>query len=192
MLVESTNTLNRAQLDRGVSARTTTSLPSSSKVTDTGPVERPNTLEEGASSSPQQPEDTLTLSTGVGQSLSVSDAAPAQEEESAQPVSLSIHGEPAPKAEVASPTGDLIETSLESARSKEAERLEELHEELSETLNSSLSLRFKEDTETGIDFFQLIEPESGDVVRQIPAEDVIEFIKKFQNSVSGLFFSEQA
>jgi flagellar protein FlaG len=192
LLVESTNTLNRAQLERGVSARTTTSLPSSSKVTDTGPAERPTTLEEGASSSPQQPEDTLTLSSEAGQSLSVSDATPVQQEESAQPVSLLSHGESAPKAEVASPTGDLIETSLESARSREAERLEELQEELSETLNSSLSLRFKEDTETGIDFFQLVESESGDVVRQIPSEDVIEFIKKFQNSVSGLFLSEQA
>ena len=191
MLVQSINTLNSAPQGESVSARTT-SLPSSSKKTATGPEQRPTTLEEGASSSPQKAEDTLTLSTRTGATpIGAAGAAPVQEEESAQTV-FSLSGEPAPATEAASPTGDLIETNLESSRSKEAERLDQLQEQISEKLNSSLSLRFKEDQETGIDFFQLIEAESGDVVRQIPAEEVIEFIKKFQNSVSGLFISEQA
>lgn len=67
-------------------------------------------------------------------------------------------------------------------------------EDESSTLNQpaeQLRLRFSRDEETGKDVFQLVEPDSGEVVRQIPPENILEFIKRFQTSVSGMLLSEK-
>jgi flagellar protein FlaG len=68
---------------------------------------------------------------------------------------------------------------------------EKLKEELDSKLNKNLSLRFGNDETTGKDFFQIVEKDTGDVVRQFPPENFIDFLKKF-NTISGLLFSDQA
>lgn len=67
-----------------------------------------------------------------------------------------------------------------------------LAEKLSEQFNDNLALRFERDEETGRQIFQLVDKETGDVVRQIPPQQILEFSKRFQEFVSGLLFSEQA
>lgn len=83
------------------------------------------------------------------------------------------------------------EATLEAARAAERERLEKATEELNQKLNQNLSLRFGEDQASGKDFFQLIEKETGDVVQQIPSQDVLDFVQKFRD-FSGLLFNHDA
>ena len=75
---------------------------------------------------------------------------------------------------------------------QEEERIKEAAEEISEKLNESLSVRFRTDEETGESVYQFVEKETGDVVRQIPPKDLVEFNKRFDEAVSGLLLSEQA
>jgi flagellar protein FlaG len=83
-------------------------------------------------------------------------------------------------------------TDAEKAKADEANRLDQFKQEANQKLNESLALRFRHDEETGTDIFQLVEQDTGDVVRQIPPDDVLDFMKKFGESVSGLLFSKQA
>jgi len=83
------------------------------------------------------------------------------------------------------------ETTLEAARDAERKRLEKATEELNQKLNQNLSLRFGEDQDSGKDYFQLIEKETGDVVQQIPSQDVLDFVQKFRD-FSGLLFNHDA
>lgn len=80
---------------------------------------------------------------------------------------------------------------LEQSKESEKERLEAVSREVNERLNNNLALRFGEDEETGKDFFQLIEKDTGDVVRQIPSEAILDFMERLQES-TGILFSEQA
>jgi flagellar protein FlaG len=186
VLVEGTNTQTRASHEIGVARRSAASLPSSSTGLVEGQTTRLKNLEGEASPNPQAAEDTLSLSLEAEQK-----ATPVQRKEASQHNENQAAERLAVQSD-ASPAGSLIEQGLESAKTREAERIQEIQKDLSEKLNSSYSLRFKEDQDTGIDFFQLVEPDTGDVVRQIPAEEVLEFIKRFQSTVSGLFISEQA
>lgn len=81
--------------------------------------------------------------------------------------------------------------TLEKAREAERKRLEKITEELNEKLNQNLSLRFGEDKKTGVDYFQLVEKETGDVVQQIPSQDMLDFVQKFKD-FSGLLFNQDA
>ena len=84
-----------------------------------------------------------------------------------------------------------LEEQLEQTREAEQERLSRFTEEINKNINERLTLRFQTDEETGRNLFQLIERESGEVVRQFPPEEVLDFIEKFQD-FSGFLISEQA
>lgn len=176
MLVESTQTLNRAAISDVGATSQTASLPSSSRSTPEISTEQAPKGEEGKSLSSVETEDLLTLS------VNAEEAAQSNEREQG----LAAAGDEAEGTE------GLIASNLEASEAQEEERRQGLKEDIDETLNEKLSLRFRQDKDTGTDIFQLVEPETGDVVRQIPAEEVLEFIKKYQSSVSGLLLSEQA
>jgi flagellar protein FlaG len=53
-----------------------------------------------------------------------------------------------------------------------------------------LGLRFFLDRDTGIRVIQVVDSESGDVIRQIPPEEVINFMRNFQDS-KGHFVSSR-
>ena len=194
MLVEGPQTLNRPLGEPGVSTRRV-SLPSSSEETRNGPLRRASPEEEGIPPLAEGVEDLLSLSvTADSQTFAF--------REQNRPENPSV-GEGAPRIpegqaeirvekEVAGDgPGVLIQENLDAARTREAERQTQIQESLQGELNANLSLRFYQDEDTGQDFFQLIEPESGEVVRQFPPEAVLEFVKRFQ-SVTGMLFSEQA
>lgn len=139
-----------------------------------------------------------TEQTGKGNRLSVSQSGDAQ----SAGTLVSARGEQPLNDEAAALTtpsasdGGLDSTLVKEAtpketREQELERLERLSEEINQKINERLTVRFSTDEETGVDLFQLIEQETGDVVRQIPSEELLEFLKKFQDT-SGLLFSEQA
>lgn len=53
-----------------------------------------------------------------------------------------------------------------------------------------LSLRFKTDDVTGIRVIEVVDRESGDVVRQIPPEEVVDFIRSIEEN-KGNFISRR-
>lgn len=57
--------------------------------------------------------------------------------------------------------------------------------------DSALEVRFRRDDDTGASLVQFVEPESGEVVRQFPPEDVLKFASRFQD-LTGDLFSTQA
>lgn len=68
--------------------------------------------------------------------------------------------------------------------------LNELTQKLNQRLDPSLNLRFLQDEETGLDFFQIVDKQSGEVVRQYPPEELIEATADLRE-VSGLIFSNE-
>ena len=186
MLVDSTQSTTRLPNEVGVSTRTA-SLSSSSNQAQPGSRTRTEATGEEGTTRSRSVEDSLVLSTAV---------------EARDPQAVSSPTQPEAQAE-ATPVNDVqdnkigqpgsfIEQRLDETRSREEERIEELKNNISEELNQNLKLRFSTDEETGADVFQLIEEDTGDVVRQIPSQEILEFMQKFQNSVSGLLVSEQA
>jgi flagellar protein FlaG len=181
MLVESTQAINRFSGDLGVSGR---AIPLSSSVEK--PASGQTRVAQGESSPVEsQSEDSITLSdnaesspgSGTGDNVLSPERGNQAEDQSA----------------AGGPTAlQKIKQSIEDTQETEREKLTQIAENVTERLNDSLSLRFSQDKETGAEIFQLVEPETGDVVRQIPAEDVLEFMKKFEESVSGLIISQQA
>jgi uncharacterized FlaG/YvyC family protein len=83
------------------------------------------------------------------------------------------------------------ESLSKSIKDASEERLKKIAEEVNKKLDKSLKIRFGQDETTGIDYFQLIEKKSGDVIRQFPPEEFIE-ISKSNQDVRSLLFSEQA
>lgn len=67
-------------------------------------------------------------------------------------------------------------------------RIQEALEEASDETN--LSVRFRRDEETGSTLVQFVEPDSGEVVRQFPPEDVLKFASRFQDLTGDLFATE--
>lgn len=55
---------------------------------------------------------------------------------------------------------------------------------------AELSLDFSVDKETHTQVIKVIDRKSGDVIRQIPPEEVLNFLRQFQKS-KGLFFSRR-
>jgi flagellar protein FlaG len=54
--------------------------------------------------------------------------------------------------------------------------------------NMRVSLQFKEDKETGIQVVQVVDPDSGRVVRQIPPEEILTITKALRD-LKGLLVS---
>jgi flagellar protein FlaG len=57
--------------------------------------------------------------------------------------------------------------------------------------NMRVRLRFKEDEETGIQVIQVIDPDSGKVVRQIPPEEILSITKALRD-LKGLLLSRNS
>jgi len=184
MLVESTQSINRFAGDLGVSARATSlsSSPAKPNRSQTKAV-----LGEGEPS----PEETR-----IEDQVTLSEVAEAKADDAVHEDRLSLAStqRDASVTDLDDKPGanQKIKQSIKSTQDTEREKLTQIAEDVTGRLDDSLSLRFSQDKETGTDIFQLVEPETGDVVRQIPAEEVLEFMKKFEKSVSGLFISQQA
>lgn len=175
MFAEGTLPVNRIPVNGISVARQTTSLPSSST---------PSNAEH-----PQEAEGRAFVSepvTGPTAGAVVSGSHIAE----AVSATKNQEGEVAQKVASGS-SEESLQEAIEEKRQQEEERLARIADELSGKLNDQLRLRFATDEETGTDLFQLIEQETGEVVQQIPSEEVLEFMKKFRD-FSGLLFSEQA
>lgn len=151
------------------SAAQVASLPFSNPPASSGRSRELKSQEEGGA----------TLSAEVSDTLEVSD--------SSQKISDVVAD--AENRDTAQIDETVQKTKEEKEALEEAAR-EKLREERAEA-EKELALRFGTDEETGTEFFQFVDKNSGDVVRQIPSENILEFMKRF-NSVSGLLFSEQA
>jgi len=79
---------------------------------------------------------------------------------------------------------------LAEAEKLQQARLEKITEELNDKLNENLSLRFGHDENSGEDFFQLVEKDTGDVVRQFPPQSLLDFREKFKD-FAGLIFNQE-
>ena len=80
------------------------------------------------------------------------------------------------------------ETSITQEKAHEV--FKELEEGLNKQLSDDLELRFSTDEDTGMNYFQLIEKESGEVIRQYPPDEMIKLVQDLRE-VSSLLFSEQ-
>ena len=80
------------------------------------------------------------------------------------------------------------ETSITQEKAHEV--FKELEEGLNKQLSDDLELRFLTDEDTGLNYFQLIEKESGEVIRQYPPDEMIKLVQDLRE-VSSLLFSEQ-
>lgn len=156
-------------------AKQAPSLPSSSKNQATSDATAKNEVEGGALAAPAADDlDVVSLST------------------SEQPLQTKATQD----TEQAKATGNTEETSevqlspLEQAKAEEEKRLEQITQELNGKLNENLSLKFGQDEESGVSFFQLVEKDTGDVVRQFPPEDLLEFRDKFKDT-AGLIFNQE-
>lgn len=85
----------------------------------------------------------------------------------------------------------MTEAIQEQAQERLDKRLKDLVDQVNSKMDENLSLRFREDAETGIDYFQIIEKESGDVIRQYPPEEVLTLIQRVRE-MQGLLVSEEA
>jgi flagellar protein FlaG len=185
VLVEGTQLINRPTGDLAVPARAT-SLSSSS-------TNQP----KGAPKAPNPEEESLRLGIPAQDSITLSELATSETSGTNTPQKPPASALLAPdKNQEASEEGTGVNTkikkSIELSQEQEKDKLSQIANDVNERLNDSLSLRFRRDEETGEDIFQLVEQDTGDVVRQIPAEEVLEFMKKFEESLSGLIFSQQA
>lgn len=71
------------------------------------------------------------------------------------------------------------------------EKIKKLTEKINRRLDPSFNLSFDKDEETGLDFFQIVDKKSGEIIRQYPPEELLEFVGDFRH-VSGLLFSNEA
>lgn len=166
-------------------ARPTTSLPSTSNFNLAGQSDTVDREVEGAAFVARQGEDIISFA-----ATQTENGAPLVRADQARHATATQQAEADP-AEETKQNQEALEQAVEQSRDEEEKRLQRITEELNDKLNESLRLRFEKDQDTGVDVFKLIERESGDVVRQVPSEEVLEFMRKFR-SFSGLLFSEQA
>ena len=174
----------------GIRVTSRAPLPSSSTSRPERIAENGNPEAEGRALTAEQTGNENRLSVpGAGLAQSPSALVPSEREQPGNDEAIvlsGLFGSPIGLAE--SPEK---EVATEVARAQERERLARLSEEINAKINERLTVRFKTDEETGVDLFQLVEQETGEVVRQIPSEEILAFLRKFQDT-SGLLFSEQA
>ena len=73
------------------------------------------------------------------------------------------------------------------------EALKESVEDVKKTiegLNSRIAIKIDEDTETPV--VQFIDRKSGEVIRQLPPEDMLRLRASFKDMLKGLFFNKEA
>jgi len=164
LLVEGVQNASRAFAGGVDASRPTTSLPPSS-VAEASEKENKAVQGEGAASAAN---DSVSF-TGAGPTRSSGGAAAAAE---------------------TNPVAANGQQKLEESQRTEEERLDQIAEAFNQQ-QEQLQVRIRFDEDTGLRLFQFVEKESGEVVRQIPPDDMVAFTKRFQ-SLSGLLFSEQA
>lgn len=157
-------------------AKQATSLPSASKLNSAGQSDEVAREVEGETPASNALDLTDTVSIGGVEQV-----------ESAKATQQLQQSDQASQSEEDASFSKIVEESQQS----EKERLEEVSREVNEKLNGNLALRFGEDEATGMDYFQLVEKDTGDVVRQIPSEEVLDFMERLQAS-TGALLSEQA
>jgi flagellar protein FlaG len=171
LLVEGVQNVSRALAGNVGASRPTASLPPSS-VAQASEKASQAVQEEGASTA--RGGDLVSLS---GSSRALNGQAPRE----------------SGTADTASGAGSdpaNVNQSVEESLQKEEERLSQIAEAFNQQ-QDQLQVRIRYDDETGLRLFQFVEKNSGEVVRQLPPDDVVAFTKRFQ-SISGLLFSEQA
>lgn len=191
MLADGTLTIKADSMENSVAKRVA-SLPSSSNnPKQTSRSSQVVSEGEGVARPPKQIEDVLTISSTAKEEdatlatpISHNNASESGHVKGSESIDLQ-----AEKVESLSQEEPVLKGSEADAEESPEHVAEDIAEKLRK--DDSLSLKFSQDEETGVELFQLVEKETGNVVRQVPAEDILKFMKKF-NTVSGLLFSEQA
>ena len=155
-------------------AKQAPSLPSSSKNQPASNATAKNEVEGGALAAPKADDQDVVSLTSSEQPLQTKAT---QDTEQAR----TGNTEETPETEL---------SPLEKAKAEEEARLEKVTQELNGKLNENLSLKFGQDEESGVSFFQLVEKDTGDVVRQFPPESILEFRDKFKDA-AGLIFNQE-
>ncbi len=157
-------------------AKPTTSLPFSSRSNGSSPAPARKEVEGGALAERRASDSDVV-------SLATDDAPNAEATQEANPNPVTTSRDDSQDV--------TNREALDKARATEEKRLEKLTKELNEKLNENLTLRFGQDEETGESIVQLIEKETGDVVRQFPPEALLEFRERFKN-FAGLLLNQDA
>lgn len=79
----------------------------------------------------------------------------------------------------------------EAIQKQAQERLTKLVEQANAKLSEDLALRFRTDEETGIDYFQIIEKQTGDIIRQYPPDEILNLVERLRE-MQGLIVSQEA
>jgi len=181
VIAEGTLSVGSAAAGLSVTDRSA-ALPSSSTSKTPRVVDEPNAEAEGSAPSIGQPPseegDTVSVTALRNRGAGTAADNATKEGEAAR-----VDGEPF------GPGG--LESQLEQTREREEERLSRISEQISENLDDGLKLKFATDEETGMSLFQLVEQDTGEVVRQFPPEEMLDFLEKFRD-FSGFLLSEQA
>lgn len=194
MLTESSISIGRSTLDRVGASNQVASLSSSSNST---PTKAETKEAEGTALAVGQTEEGVTVdiaSLQTGGPATGTDVTNTNQPENAG-VSGAEQSSAAGRSAAASEgplSSELAKQVEQEAELRNKEKLDRISEEINDQLNDQLKLRFATDEDTGLDLFQLVEQETGEVVRQIPSEEVLTFMKRFQENSSGLLVSEQA
>ncbi|WED21072.1 flagellar protein FlaG [Vibrio sp. JC009] len=94
----------------------------------------------------------------------------------------------AKEAEKPKPIDDLVEKRIE----KNKKELEQLVEEMDEFVNSiNKGLSFRVDEEAGREVVTIYEASTGDIIRQIPDEEMLIILRRLAARNSGLFVEEK-
>lgn len=70
------------------------------------------------------------------------------------------------------------------------ERLAELSQRMEQQQAGSFNLRFRTDEDTGLEFFQIVDKKSGEVIRQYPPEEYLALVENLRE-VTGLIVSDE-
>jgi flagellar protein FlaG len=84
-----------------------------------------------------------------------------------------------------------LASSAERLQAQAQERFSAVVKQINERLSDDLSLRFRKDEDTGINYFQIIEKETGDVIRQYPPDEMLKLVENLRD-MQGLLVSKQA
>jgi flagellar protein FlaG len=92
------------------------------------------------------------------------------------------------KLEKPQPVEELVQKRIESNR-QEMEKMMETMDQFVSSINKGLS--FRVDEEAGRDVVTIYEATTGDVIRQIPDEEMLVILRRLAARTSGLFVEEK-
>ncbi len=89
------------------------------------------------------------------------------------------------------PSPQAIEDLLEQRKELNADQIQKVVERMDEFVNSmNKNVSFRVDEETGRRVITIYEAQTGDVIRQIPEEEMLEVLRRLAVASSGLFVEE--